>query len=112
MGLFTELGRHPASLRQLFEEVKDVDTSDIKIIANLTFLNACIDETLRLYPALMTGGTRMTTENGMMVAGKFIPPHTNIVAPQYIISRSAFLPSTKTFRYCFLEKNTINLLPS
>lgn len=80
------------ALDDLFHELKGVDVSKTKALAELPFLNACINETLRLYPALMTGGNRMTTENGMMVAGKWIPPLTNIVAPQYIISRSAYLP--------------------
>ncbi|KAI5862504.1 cytochrome P450 [Durotheca rogersii] len=87
LGLFTEVGRSPTAQEKLYHELKDTDVSDIKALANLPFLNACIDETLRLYPALMTGGTRMTTQNGMTVAGRFIPPYTTIVAPQYLISR-------------------------
>lgn len=77
---------------QLYHVIKDVDVSDIKKLANSAFLNACIEETPSLYPALMIGGTRMTTKNGMVVAGKFIPPYTNIVAPQYLISRSGSPP--------------------
>ncbi|KAI1662063.1 cytochrome P450 [Daldinia decipiens] len=87
LGTFTELGRDHTTQEKLYYELMDIDVSDTKVLANLPFLNACIDETLRLYPALMTGGTRMTTQKGMTIAGRFIPPYTNIVAPQYLISR-------------------------
>lgn len=87
MGLFTEMGRTPSAQEKLHHELRNIDVSDITTLANLPFLNACIDETLRLYPALMTGGTRTTTQNGMIIAGRFIPPYTTIVAPQYLISR-------------------------
>ncbi|KAK7941421.1 benzoate 4-monooxygenase cytochrome P450 [Apiospora aurea] len=87
VGLFTEVGRNPKVLEHLYQEVKDVDVADAKALASLTFLNACIEETLRLYPALMTGGSRMTTHGGLAVCGRWIPPYTNIVAPQYLISR-------------------------
>ncbi|KAK5993999.1 Cytochrome P450 monooxygenase FCK2 [Cladobotryum mycophilum] len=87
LGLFTEVGRTTGASDKLYDELNGVDASDVKALATLPYLNACIDETLRLYPALMTGGTRMTTQNGMTVAGRYIPPYTNIVAPQYLISR-------------------------
>ena len=88
IGLFTELAKHPECIDKCYAELKDVNVADQKTLAKLPHLNAVILETMRLYPALMTGGSRKTGMHGITVAGKFIPPHTTIVAPQYVITRS------------------------
>ncbi|KAI1436364.1 cytochrome P450 [Xylaria sp. CBS 124048] len=88
LGIITELGREPTYVEKVYEELESVDDiSDAKALAKLPFLNACITETLRLSPALVTGGQRKTGEKGLIVAGTFIPPYTTIVAPQWVISR-------------------------
>ncbi|KAK6829555.1 hypothetical protein PG987_010139 [Apiospora arundinis] len=88
MGPFTEMGHNHKALDHLYQEVKDMDVTDAKKLANLVFLNVCIEETLRLYPALITGGSRMATQKDMTVAGRWIPPYTKIVAPPYLIART------------------------
>ncbi|RYP50369.1 hypothetical protein DL769_010958 [Monosporascus sp. CRB-8-3] len=88
LGLLTELGRAPVHAQKIYEELNNVeDISNVKALTALTHLNACITETLRIYPALVTGGQRKSTENGVTVAGTFIPPHTTIVSPQWVIAR-------------------------
>ncbi|KAK6860496.1 cytochrome P450 [Apiospora arundinis] len=76
------MGHNHKALDHLYQEVKDMDVTDAKKLANLVFLNVCIEETLRLYPALITGGSRMATQKEMTVAGRWIPPYTKIVAPR------------------------------
>ena len=64
------------------------DLTDIKVLAALPHLNAVINEAMRLHPAALTGGVRKTPDNeGVNIAGVYIPPETTIVAPRYTISR-------------------------
>ncbi|WQF83912.1 Putative cytochrome P450 [Colletotrichum destructivum] len=87
IGIFCELAKHPEHADMIYEELKDVDSTNIKTLTGLPHLNAVINEGLRLYPALLTGGARKTTENGATIGGTFIPPHTTIIAPRHVISR-------------------------
>ncbi|KAI1171366.1 cytochrome P450 [Nemania sp. FL0916] len=92
--LFFELARHPHAQRHVREEILSAshrnettgETRD-RSIEKYCFLDACIDETLRLYPAVPTGGIRQTTERGMHIAGKWIPPYTVIVSPRWTLGR-------------------------
>ena len=85
--LLGELAQSPEQIDKLYEELRDVDPSDIEALNRLPHLDACLTETLRLWPGLLTGGARKTGENGVWIAGRFIPPQTTIVAPQYVIAR-------------------------
>ncbi|KAI1095731.1 cytochrome P450 [Rostrohypoxylon terebratum] len=88
LGLLTELGRAPVHAQKIYEELEGInDVSDVKELTKLPHLNACITETLRIYPALVTGGQRKTGNNSIIVAGTIIPPHTTITAPQWVIAR-------------------------
>ncbi|OTB17918.1 hypothetical protein K445DRAFT_9769 [Daldinia sp. EC12] len=62
---------------------------DILALERLPLLDACINEALRLYPVVPTGGIRQTTDRGIMIDGKWIPPYTVIVAPRWSIGRLA-----------------------
>ncbi|KAK2611662.1 hypothetical protein N8I77_004992 [Diaporthe amygdali] len=57
-----------------YEKVKDV-----------TFIDDIINETLRLKPALLTGGFRVTPPQGITVDGTFIPGDTNVFVPVQLI---------------------------
>ncbi|KAF9876190.1 cytochrome p450 [Colletotrichum karsti] len=87
IGIFCEMAKHPEHVDKIYEELKDVDVTDLKTLTSLPHLNAVINEGLRLYPALLTGGARKTTENGANIGGTFIPPNTTIIAPRHVISR-------------------------
>ncbi|KAJ2983060.1 hypothetical protein NUW58_g6315 [Xylaria curta] len=90
--LFCELAKHPDHIDKLYEELVNLNVTDLnptilQILSKLPHLNAVINECLRLYPALLTGGARKTLDKGIVVGDTFIPPHTTIVAPRYTISR-------------------------
>lgn len=87
IAVFCELGKHPGHVDQIYEEIKDVDPRDLKTLTALPHLNAVIKEALRMHPALLTGGNRKTTENGITIGATYIPPHTTIVAPRFSIQR-------------------------
>lgn len=84
---FYELALNPEKADKLYEEVRDIDINDTKSLRKLSYLNAIIMETLRLHPAVPTGGYRDTPPEGMTIGGTFIPGKTTIVAPRYTLGR-------------------------
>lgn len=86
--LFYELCRNIAIQEKLRNEINTLSaTWEIADLKKLPYLRACIDETLRLHAVLPIGGIRKTTDDGIHVAGRYVPPHTTIVASRYSISR-------------------------
>ena len=85
--MFYELAKQPHHAEIIHQEVNDIDIDDAKLLASVPHLDAVIAETLRLHPALPTGGNRKTLEHGITIGGRYIPPYTTIVAPQSTISR-------------------------
>ncbi|KAL0062613.1 hypothetical protein AAF712_010547 [Marasmius tenuissimus] len=105
--LFWCLMAHPTVYKQLQEEVDReypagidplVDTSRF---GNMKFLNACLNESLRLFPPVPTNGPRVVTEGsgGRVISGHFIPEGTQVLVPPYVVHRSPenFSPSPDAF---------------
>ncbi|KAJ7206366.1 cytochrome P450 [Mycena pura] len=68
--------------------------------AELHFLTACLNETLRLCPPVPSNGSRQVPcGEGRVVAGCFVPEHTQIFIPPYALHRSAahFYPAPEAF---------------
>ncbi|KAH8160198.1 hypothetical protein CIB48_g8037 [Xylaria polymorpha] len=94
-----ELARKPELQAEARNEVLKAGIQDISGSApaseavgtmfwnKLPFLDGCINETLRLYPPLPTGGARQTVDKPITIAGRYIPPQTTIVAPRWSIGR-------------------------
>ncbi|KAF2256020.1 cytochrome P450 [Trematosphaeria pertusa] len=86
--LLYELSRNAGTQHKLRLELSKIaQPLDVDALTDLPNLNACIDETLRLYPILLTAGARQTKETGITISGRYIPPWTTIIAPRYSIGR-------------------------
>jgi cytochrome P450 len=53
----------------------------------ISYVDDFINETLRLRPALLTGGARETPAKGIQVDDTLIPGKTNVVVPVSLIQR-------------------------
>ncbi|KAF7344419.1 hypothetical protein MSAN_01923100 [Mycena sanguinolenta] len=86
----------PEYYRRVQQELDEVfvdgdDPLDTKKHQELHFLSACINEALRLHPPLPSkGGSRQIPPNqhGRTIAGRFIPPGTNVWTPPYSLHRN------------------------
>jgi cytochrome P450 len=56
-------------------------------VKSVKYVDAVINETLRLKPALLTGGARETPSKGLQIGETFIPGKTNVVIPIHRIQR-------------------------
>lgn len=54
-------------------------------VKGIAYIDDIINETLRLKPALLTGGFRVTPPEGLQVDEQFIPGDTNVFVPVYQI---------------------------
>jgi cytochrome P450 len=81
------LTKYPEHANIVRRELSGVNLSDAKALSALPHLNATINESMRLLPAILTFGSRVTPPEGLVVQGRFIPGHTKICAPRYTISR-------------------------
>lgn len=55
----------------------------------ITYLDDIIHETLRVRPALVSGGYRVTPPEGLQVDEQFIPGHVNVFVPAPTIHKDA-----------------------
>ncbi|OHE92733.1 cytochrome P450 [Colletotrichum orchidophilum] len=100
--LFFELAQKPDVYRRLREEIDDYFSQNAEpehsALSKLPYLQACIDETLRLHPPVPSGVQRMTPPQGMDIDGTFIPGDTIIQVPTHTMFRGksqrdpSFLP--------------------
>ncbi|KAF5254107.1 hypothetical protein FANTH_989 [Fusarium anthophilum] len=87
-----ELARHPHVYQKLQKEVDEFlkqgdSPHSHSALAKLKYLQAIIDETMRLYPAIPSGLQRITPPQGLEIDGKFIPGNTIIQTPTYTLNR-------------------------
>jgi len=77
-GLTYLLLKHPKTMETLTKEIRDAfgspDDMTIEKVSSLSYLNACIREASRLYPPVVIGMPRCTTQEGSTICGHFIPP--------------------------------------
>ncbi|RAH58924.1 cytochrome P450 [Aspergillus piperis CBS 112811] len=83
------VARYPDHAERIYQELQTVDPTDHTALATLPHLNGFLNEAMRLIPAALTMGTRLTPPEGMVVEGTFIPGNIKVVAPRYTISRMA-----------------------
>ncbi|RMZ81077.1 hypothetical protein DV738_g2396, partial [Chaetothyriales sp. CBS 135597] len=89
--LFFELAQHPDVLKKLHEEVDQYFAENERVTATtlskLEYLNACINEGLRLHPPVPSGVQRLTPPEGLQLDGTYIPGNTIVQAPTYTLHR-------------------------
>ncbi|KAI0154974.1 cytochrome P450 [Xylariaceae sp. FL1272] len=85
------------AVRRLSNDDVACSKLNVAALSASPFLNGCINEALRLYPAVPTGGARETTDKHIKIGETVIPPHTVIIAPRWTIGRleSAFERATE-----------------
>ncbi|KAI1841941.1 hypothetical protein JX266_011911 [Neoarthrinium moseri] len=89
--LFYELARNPDALRTLQREVDELhETSenvDGTALGKLKYLDAVINEALRLHPPVPSGVQRMTPPEGVTIDNTFIPGNSIVQVPSYTMFR-------------------------
>ncbi|KAL8641848.1 MAG: hypothetical protein Q9228_001395 [Teloschistes exilis] len=92
-GIIVHLLRNADVYEKLTNEVRDSFThaSDIcaESVSNLCYLNAVIEEGLRLFPPVPLGMMRVVPAGGAEVSGQWLPPGTFVSASGYSSNRSA-----------------------
>ncbi|OCK88101.1 cytochrome P450 [Cenococcum geophilum 1.58] len=86
-GVTYQLLKKPEAMARLVAEVREAfpTKEDITMVAlaRLEFLNACLEEGLRIYPPVPLGLPRITPTQGAVVCGKEVPGGAVVSLPQY-----------------------------
>jgi len=116
-GVFYHLLRYPKAFERLRKELenafdRDEDIHDPVKLANLPYLNACINETLRLMPPLPSMLQRWSKVE-TIISGRVIPQNTGVCIPVYALFRDSryFSPSPDAFwpdRWLDSDSNGMN----
>lgn len=85
-----ELACNQKQQDELFNELRNVDIYNQTQLQSCKYLNAVINETLRLHPPVPTGGYRQSPPAGLEINGIHIPGHVTIVSPRYSLGRLEF----------------------
>ncbi|KAL4246840.1 Cytochrome P450 superfamily protein [Abortiporus biennis] len=98
--------RHPPTYQRLQEEIDEFypageSTFDTKYLKEMHYLDAVINETLRLYPPVPSGSQRTTTEEtgGKLIGDHYIPIHTQVRVHTWSLHRDSrnFSPVPESF---------------
>lgn len=97
------LAKHPAVLVKLQKYLDEAMPNGpgnwrYERVKEITFIDDIINETLRLRPAVMTGGYRVTPAEGIQVDEVYIPGDVNVFVPTQVIqSHEKYYKDAKQF---------------
>ncbi|KAK8178090.1 cytochrome P450 [Phyllosticta citrichinensis] len=84
---------NPACLRRLTDEVRGAfaspDDISLEALPRCLYLNAVLEESLRVYPPVAEGLHRVAPAGGAVVCGHFVPEGTVVQIPHYATYHSA-----------------------
>ncbi|KAF3015244.1 hypothetical protein E8E14_001181 [Neopestalotiopsis sp. 37M] len=83
---------HPEALAKLTDEVRSSFATDGEItllsVGNLSYMLACLNESLRQYPPVASGLPRLSPKGGALVDGHFVAEGTQVAVWQWAISHN------------------------
>lgn len=85
--LFFELAHHPDRVRRLREELATLPSLSPDNLQNAEYLDALVNETLRLHPPIISGTQRLTPPEGLAIGDHHIPGNTIVMVPTYTVCR-------------------------
>ncbi|KAI3320354.1 cytochrome P450 monooxygenase-like protein [Xylariaceae sp. AK1471] len=96
---FYNLARDRSIVQRIREELQqhqicNGNSFSVTELQHLEYLNAFINETLRMYPTNPSGLYRLTPPEGTTIAGHFLPGGVKLISPHYTVLRSP-----KAFRF-------------
>lgn len=96
--LFYHLAEDPDLVKKLRAEleangIRNDESFTVQSVQNLPYLNALIDETLRLHPPVPGLPIRDIPPEGLKVGDRFIPGGVQVLTPAYSIHRCESFPS-------------------
>jgi cytochrome P450 family 628 len=100
--LFFMLATHPQALKKLQAEVDAYHLANEGLgfestsLAKLPYLDAVINESLRLQPTVPSGVQRETPPEGLRIGDVYIPGKTIVQIPTYSIQRGKSTKSTES----------------
>ncbi|CAI7598546.1 unnamed protein product [Penicillium glandicola] len=78
---------NPTAYRKLVDEIresfKSYEDIDFQRVGQLTYLNAALEESLRLYPPVPGIIPRVVPKGGALIDGKFIPENVSVSVAHY-----------------------------
>ncbi|KAL0935178.1 cytochrome p450 [Colletotrichum truncatum] len=92
--------KNPDKMAKLAKEVRTMfqseDEIDFTSVNKLTYMLACLDEALRMYPPVPTGLPRVVPEGGATISGRYVPENTIVGIHQW-----ATYHNEKNFKHPF-----------
>ncbi|OGE51622.1 hypothetical protein PENARI_c012G09084 [Penicillium arizonense] len=86
-GLLYQLLMNPEKMEIIVNEVRETFEKDsdieMRALEHMKYLNACIEEGLRIYPPVPVGLPRIAPDDGLLVCGEHIPGKTALSVNQW-----------------------------
>lgn len=82
---------------RFFDEARPDGCLETASLGRLAYLQACIDESLRLFPPVMSGLQRQTPPQGLQAGDAWIPGNTIVMTPSYTLNRGEQKPEAPLF---------------